>query len=132
MVVMIPLGSTFRIRLLSRSLMNRSPELSTATSYGSWSVAAVASPPSPENEPWSNPTGPLPATVEMMPVASMRRIRLLMWSATYSEPSEAAAMPSGQYSCAAVAGPPSPEKPGEPVPANVVIVPLGSMRAIDA
>jgi hypothetical protein len=31
-------------------------------------------------------------------------------------------------SCADAAGPPSPEKPGVPVPAKVVIMPAGSTR----
>src|SRR5262245_27931898 len=34
----------------------------------------------------------------------------------------------GRYTCALLAGPPSPEKPGVPVPANVVIIPVLDTR----
>jgi hypothetical protein len=43
-------------------------------------------------------------------------------------PSAVAATPVGTSSRAAVAGPPSPEKPGVPSPATVVIVPAGETR----
>ena len=39
-------------------------------------------------------------------------------------------MPYGQKRWADVAGPPSPEKPGSPVPANMVSIPLMSIRSI--
>ena len=47
-VVMIPLGDTFRIRLLMVSAMKRFPEASTATPLGKLNDAEVAGPPSPE------------------------------------------------------------------------------------
>jgi hypothetical protein len=60
---MMPLGDTFRIRLLPRSAMNIFRELSTATSTGANKAAAVAGPPSPEKRM----TLPFPATVVSTP-----------------------------------------------------------------
>jgi len=54
----------------------------------------------------------LPANVVIVPFGSIFRIRRLAESATNVEPSGAVAMPSGVSSAAAVAGAPSPPKPG--------------------
>ena len=48
-VVMMPLGDTFRIRPFWKSAMKRFPEPSTATSEERDKEAEVAGPPSPEN-----------------------------------------------------------------------------------
>ena len=55
---------------------------------------------------------PLPATVVMMPLADTFRIRPLKESAIKRFPEASTATPTGLHSDAAVAGPPSPEKPG--------------------
>ena len=64
---------------------------------------------------------PVPAKVLITPAGVTMRMRLLEVSAMYQLPVESTAMPEGEYSCAAVAGPPSPPKYGEaPLPAMVV------------
>ena len=134
-VVIIPPGETLRMRLpppeMYRlpSATNRLPAPSTATLSG-YSCALVAGPPSPER-----PSVPLPATVVMVPLAETRRIRRLPRSARnrLPEPSTARPVDSVSISCAFVAGPSSPEKPAVPVPATVVMIPLGEtfrMRAL--
>src|SRR5262245_18527281 len=55
--------------------------------------------------------------------ASTKRIRSLPFSAMRKPPSAVAATPTGSPSPAAVALPPSPEKPRVPLPATVVILP---------
>jgi hypothetical protein len=80
--------------------------------------AAVAGPPSPEK-----PATPVPATVVIVPVGSIRRMRSLPESAMYSSPDGAAYTAFGSWSWAAVAGPPSPPAPGVPLPATVVMIP---------
>ena len=47
-----------------------------------------------------------------------------MESAKYRLPEESNASAVGRSSCADFAGPPSPEKPGAPVPAMVAMVPV--------
>src|SRR5215831_1353011 len=65
-------AAIFRTRLLLVSAMKRFPEVSTATSVGLLSPAVVAGLPSPEN-----PAIPFPAMVEIVPVPSTLRTRLL-------------------------------------------------------
>ena len=55
----------------------------------------------------------------------IRRITSLLWSAIRSPPGGVIATNSGSKSSAALAGRPSPEYPGVPVPTIVVIVPDG-------
>jgi hypothetical protein len=60
----------------------------------------------------------------MMPVArSTRRTLLPPVSAMNRESQSSTATPMGALSCAAVAAPPSPALPAEPVPATVLIKP---------
>ena len=73
MVLIVPPGVTFRMRLLARSEMYRFPEASTARPFGVFNDADVAGPPSPE-KPWV----PLPATVEIIPLGDTLRTRLEM------------------------------------------------------
>src|SRR5665213_2281490 len=110
-VVMVPPGDTFRIRSLPESAMKRLPEASTATLVGVFRDAAVARPPSPENPPQAANvhTGPVPATVVIMPPGDTFRIRLFQLSAMNRLPEASTATPSGRFNDAAVAGPPSPE-----------------------
>ena len=111
-VEMVPSGFTSRMALLKVSAMNRSPAPSTATPCGSFSCAAVAGPPSPENPPrpsFALSAAKSPATVVMIPVlASTRRITLLDASAMYTSPAASTATPVGVFSAARFAGPPSP------------------------
>ena len=79
----------------------------------------MADPPSPEN-----PARPFPATVEMIPLVSTIRIRLLPASAIYNLPDLSTTMLIGRFSLALVAKPKSPEYPEIPFPATVVITPL--------
>ena len=96
------------------------PAPSTATPAVS-SAALVAGPPSPE-EPCKVPP---PATLVMIPLVETLRMWLLPRSAMNRLPAPSTATPSGQFSCALVAGPPLPEKPGVPLPATVAMMPLG-------
>src|SRR5437870_2533722 len=75
-VVIVP-PDTIRTRAFLLSAMYRLPEESTDTLEGPFNEALVAAPPSPEK-----PTVPLPATVVMVPLDTLR-IRLLAGSATY-------------------------------------------------
>src|SRR5439155_994194 len=99
------------------------PSAVTAVPAGPQSRAAVAGPPSPEN-----PHTPVPARVVIVPLGDTRLTRSPSNSAIKMPPSAVTATPSGRLSRAAVAGPPSPEKPLTPVPAMVVIIPLGDTR----
>ena len=74
--------------------------------------AAVAGPPSPEK-----PNVPVPATVVIVPFDDTCLIRWLPVSAITKLPSGSNATPWTRLSWAAVAGPPSPEKPARRVPA---------------
>src|SRR4051812_37171948 len=113
---MIPPGVTFRTRELFKSEMYRFPSESTATAQGLNSSALVAGPPSPKN-----PAVPLPATVVMIPLAPTFRTLLLPGSAIYKFPLASTATLCGNDSPALVAAPLSPEYPGKPLPATVVI-----------
>src|SRR5262252_9473471 len=99
--------------------MKRFPEASTASALGRENDAEVAGPPSPEY-----PSEPLPATVVMMPLADTFRIRSVP-SAMKRFPEPSTATAHGVDNDADVAGPPSPEYPGVPLPATVVMMPLG-------
>ena len=80
-----------RMRLLFTSEMYKLPAASSAMPHGQFSVANVACPPSPLNEPM-----PVPANVEMMPVDLVtRRMRLLPLSAMYKLPAASTATPVG-------------------------------------
>ena len=126
-VVMVPEGSTRRMRLFPKSAMKRLPAASTATSEGRFNCASAAGPSSPIS---SGPKSilPGPAKVVMVPEGSTRRIRLFQVSAMNRLPAPSTATPSGTFNCASAAGPLSPLKPGSPVPAKVVMVPEGSTR----
>ena len=67
---------------------------------------------------------PLPATVVMIPF--WRDLADAVVDVVRDErlPSLSTATPMAPFSCALVAGPPSPEKPGVPLPATVVMIPL--------
>ena len=96
------------------------PALSMLTAEGALSCALVAGPSSP-----LNPEVPVPAMVVMMPVdASILRIRLSLWPATYRFPAPSMVRPYGPSNLARIALPPSPPNP----PATVVMTP----RAVEA
>src|SRR4051794_18298482 len=104
----------------------RKPPPDTAdTPLGVLTVAEVAGPPSPPA-----PDEPVPATVLIVPSGATARTRLLKVSAIRKPPSAVADTAVGLASAAAVAGPPSPENPNVPVPAAVVITPVGDTRRI--
>ncbi len=111
-----------RMRLLSSSAINTLPLGRTDTADGLARKAEVAGPPSP-------PTlgGPgAPAIVAIVPAGETWRITSLSVSAIRKPPPARATAWSGSFSCAVVAGPPSPLNPGCPgVPATVVNVPDG-------
>src|SRR5690242_7498917 len=96
-VVMIPADEILRIRLPPAT--NIVPLPSTATPY-EYNSASVADPPSPR------PLAPPPATVTMIPLGETLRMRLP--GAIKRLPAPSAARPNA-FSCALVAGPPSPE-----------------------
>src|SRR5881397_4049039 len=118
-VVMVPLEETLRMRLLLADGMSSVQGLSTATPLGPASWALMAGPPSPEE-----PCEPLPATVVMIPSEETLRMRLLLASAMKRFEAPSTATRLGPASWALMAGPPSPEKPCEPLPATVVMIPL--------
>src|SRR5690349_17164949 len=98
------------------------PGPSTATDAGLFNAAAVAGPPFPDE-----PAVPDPAIVLMVPSGRILRTRLfresamkmlLPWAVT----------PRGALRAAAVAAPPSPEKPVVPEPAMVLMMPLVDTR----
>src|SRR4051794_9198434 len=122
-VVIVPAGVTRRTRPLPASAITKPPSGVPATASTEASWAAGAGPPPPEG-----PGGPVPATVVMVPAGDTRRTRRLPESAIRKPPSAVAATASGALSAAAVAAPPSPENPGVPVPAAVVIVPAADTR----
>src|SRR5208282_462593 len=98
------------------------PVPSTNTVNGLDSSALTAEPPSP-----LNPAVPVPATVWIVRLATpTSRIRLLPESAMKMFPDPSTKTPSGKFSCALVAGPPSPQDVVEdghatPVPATVLM-----------
>ncbi|MEA2442884.1 MAG: hypothetical protein QOJ12_176 [Thermoleophilales bacterium] len=124
-VVIVPSGATRRIRWFSRSAMRTLASGALATPFGVFSAAAVPGPPSP----WK-PANPSPARVVMVPSGATRRTRWLFVSTITKPPSLATARPIGSFSCAEVAGPPSPLKPAEPIPATVVMTPFGATLRI--
>ena len=121
-VLMMPAASTFRMRWLSWSAMKRFPALSTATPPGAAKLASVAGPPSP-----LKPDVPFPATVVMTPEESTFLIRWFWVSAMKRFPAPSTARPRGNCKVASVAGPPSPTKPGRPLPPPATVV-MGSGR----
>ena len=109
-----------RTRSFSESAIYTMPAVSTATPRGPPSIASVPAPPSP-----LKPCSPLPATVIMMPVLAVHsRIRLLLSSAMYTLPTASVVTPHGLWSAALTPTPPSPLKPGTPLPAIVVMIPV--------
>ena len=119
-VIMPVFAATFRTRLLPVSAIKMFPDLSTATSSGKFSSAVVASTLSD-----TYPLPLVPAIVVMMPLmADTFRILLLAVSVMKTLPNASTANPFGNLSDAEVAGPPSPLKDWEPVPATVVIKPV--------
>ena len=129
-VLMIPeILSTRLTRLFAPSEMYKSPRASTAKPSiclkppprSPPNCAAVAGPPSPEK-----PSVPLPATVSMIPVATvtLRTFGAVLVSPKYTLPSRSVASDHGLRICAAMAGPPSPVDPATPVPATVVMIPV--------
>src|SRR5262245_11322821 len=118
-VVIVPVGETRRIRSLPASAISTLRSGASETPSTLLSAAPSAGPPSPEK-----PAVPLPATVVIVPVGETRRTRLLLESAIRKPPSAVTDTAFGDHSRAAVAGPPSPEKPSVPLPATVVIVPV--------
>jgi hypothetical protein len=115
-----------RTRWFPESGKRMLPSGSVAMPRGAAICAAEASPPSPEK-----PNVPVPATVVIIPFGETRRIRWLLVSASTMLPSGSSATPCTRFSCALVAGPPSPENPEEAVPATVVIRPSAVTRRTD-
>ena len=66
----------------------------------------------------------------IVPLEFTLRIRQLLVSATYRFAALSTATPPGEYIAALVAGPPSPLYLQNPFPANVLIVPLVTFRAL--
>ena len=122
-VLIVPVPpSTFRMRWLPVSAMKMFPAPSTVTPLGPLRSAAEAGPPSP-----AKPLTPVPTTVVITPLAeSTRRSRAFCQSTMKTLPALSSATPLGPLRAALSAGPPSPLKPGTPVPARTVIWPLGS------
>ena len=73
-------------------------------------------------------TFPMTAKVEIVPAGDSLRTRWLPASTMSTEPSAVTVAAIGLSSCARTPDPPSPEKPGMPVPAIVVIRPSGRTR----
>jgi hypothetical protein len=116
-------GVSLRTRWFRLSATYRRPDPSSARPHGACSRAAAAKPPSP-----SKPASPVPAMVWMVPSAVTFRMAWLPVSAMYRLPSPSTARPRGAFRSAFAAGPPSPEYPGAPAPANVEIAPPGANR----
>ncbi len=70
-----------------------------------------------------NPSTPVPATVLITPCAFTLRTRWLSRSAINTSPNVFTAMPVGPFNRAASAGPPSPLKHVQSVPAKRFILP---------
>ena len=85
-VVMLPEGSTLRMRWLPLSAMKRLPVASTATPLGVSNWAWTAGPPSP-----AKPRTPVPAMVVMMPEESTLCMLLLVVSEKKSLPAASTA-----------------------------------------
>ena len=85
------------------SAMYTLPDASTAMPYGWLSVADVACPPSPLNEPVPPYGMPLPAIVEITPVdLVIRRMQLFCVSAMYRLPSVSTATLVGLFRFGAI------------------------------
>jgi hypothetical protein len=83
----------------------------------------VAAPPSPLYV-----VLPVPAMVDIIPVEIVTlRIRWLLESEIYKFPAESRYTSKGPFNPADVAAPPSPENPLDPVPANVVMMPVDAV-----
>src|SRR5579871_6575065 len=78
------------------------------------------------------PATPVPAIVVMVPLVSIFRTTWLCRSQKYTFPAGSVTIPRGSFNLAPVANPPSPEYPGAPVPAMVVIVKVGTEAANNA
>ncbi len=115
-MVLITPPATRRRRLLNVSAISKFPAASTAAARGLFSNALVAGPLSPAKtrEPFA-----VPAMVVMTPAGLIRRMHWLKLSATTRLPAESRNTDAGKLNCAAVAWPPSPEKPAVPEPATV-------------
>ena len=118
-VEITPLESTRRTRTLNTSFTYTLPDASAATPTGSMNAVLAGMPSLRENPP--------PTTVEMIPAGDMLRTRRLALSAIRRFPCESKASPNGAARVALIAGPPSPENAGCPVPATVVMMPLRSI-----
>ena len=92
------------------------PPGSSVKPEGAFSSAAMAGPPSPEK-----PAVPFPATVVITPAVSIFRMRELPESEMKILPWASTAIPEGALTCAALAGPLSPENPGVPLPAIIAM-----------
>src|ERR1039458_10792773 len=99
--------------------MKRFPDPSTRTPFGWFKDAEIAGPGIP-----AKLAIPLPAKVEMMPLADTFRIRWFSVSAMKRFPAESAQTPVAEFNDAKFAGPPSPAKRKEPLPATVEMMPL--------
>jgi UDP-N-acetylmuramyl pentapeptide synthase len=64
-----------------------------------------------------------PANVTIVPAGVTSRTELFAVSAMYRFPDLSNANPPGRFNWAALASPPSPEKPAIPFPATVVMIP---------
>ena len=99
------------------------PLESSRTPKGLSSWAEVAGPPSPLPPPAF--AVPVPAIVVMSPLPAVTsRTAAFLESAMKMLPAGSTKRPVGSYSCALVAGCPSPASPWVPLPAIVVTLPL--------
>src|SRR5918996_1707892 len=80
--------------------------------------------------PGDDGTLPVKVGAAGLPKPPTTRTRWLPKSTMNKAPFSFSDTRPGQFSCAARAGPPSPEYPATPVPATVVIVPEGSTLRI--
>ena len=89
---------------------------SIATPYGVLSFDAVGALPllSPPARGAPPPARAALTTVQMTPAGVTSRMALLKVSAMNRSPAPSTATPCGSFSCALVAGPPSPENPPRP------------------
>src|ERR1035438_10504884 len=99
--------------------MKRFLDPSTRTPFGWFKDAEIAGPGIP-----AKVAIPLPATVEMMPLADTFRIRWFSVSAMKRFPEASTAIPVGRFNDAKFAAPPSPANLKSPLPAMVEMMPL--------
>src|SRR3989441_1355182 len=126
-------AATRRTRWLPRSAKYRRPEASKAMRQGSLICAAEAGPPSPAKpgtvpatEVMVSPAASAPALTRPSAPGATRLMRCVLESAMYSAPSDPRPTPSGLHKDAEVAGPPSPARAHDPLPATVVMVSLAA------